>query len=156
MSEFIRNIEARKPVLEDMLSDLAGGLKSNTRLISSFIVYRAAGRIEDMSCHYLYSPDISAVTSKNPNIGQLSLFPEQDQMQIEELASTIGYMAIHDGFDTDSYPHLVYRRLLTIDASRVSPLDYATEIWSEDYASRMTDAMHIGIDHTLFVQPGTK
>ena len=156
MSEFLRKVEARKPVIEDMLYDLTSGLIKNTKFPYSMVVHRAARRIANTPKHYEFSTDVALVTDKYPHLGVASLFPEEYQLQIKDLASSVGFMAIHDGFNSSSYPTIVYRNLLRVDDQKVSPIGYGTEIWPEDYASRMTDAMHLGLEYTVVDQSEVK
>lgn len=141
--------ERRQPVLADMLTDLSAGLLENARLLYVWQVRRAARGITGHIGRYKSSTDISYLFDRHPHIGEVSLSPEEDKGQLLLLTKLVGYMAIHDGFNTFSHPHSIYRRSLMVDGRKVMPIDFGTKIWAEDYASRMTDAMHLGLDHTL-------
>lgn len=132
-------------VVIDMLDDLFSQIRDMAVFPYRTSVKRSVK--PDSSNYYARSiargPDVTYLISGNTDFAQPALHEETTRDQITEMATLVGKIGLYKVMGDK-----IYDSSIRSDGKRIWP-DLFAERWAEEYASRMTDAVYLGLDHTL-------
>lgn len=143
MSELnFREMERRRALREIVITDMLTDLFASVREHGAF-PFRTSIKhsLSDVSIPYRASttagmPDWYSFEREYPDCGEIQTSVEQTQHDIKEAAKLTGRTSL---FSAMSYG--VHNLSMKVDGRRTWPEAFV-DVWADDYASRMTEAMY--------------
>lgn len=143
--ERIADYNKTAEVVKDMLTDLFPAIQKKSRFL-----YR--GTAENLLLHpeqqlpvIVASDELTSFIADNPNLGQPRLDVPDIDKAITELAIVVGILGVHLAMDTPQFGARTGLPSLKVDGIKMTPPQFVSEVWSQDYGTRFTEAVRLGL-----------
>lgn len=147
MSQHTREFNGTEVVILDMLEDLYEQVGDHARRPYRGKIDKRFVNPESYLGVIAFSGDLHSTISRNPGVGEPSLFIEEDQRKLEEVAKTVGSLGVD--LQSGRYDHFMDRHTLRVGGKKISVHRFTEDEWAPQYADGMLVAMHFGDQETV-------